>query len=56
MINLRVARNENKLDQFVAEREADPQGDQEAFDATLKAMAETSKSAPETSKRRRSAD
>ena len=56
MTTLREARERGKLDQFIAEREADAQGDQATFNATLKAMAETSKSAPGTSKRRRSAD
>ena len=49
MANLRKARDENKLAEFIAEREDSPPGDQEAFDATLASMAGTSKSEPETS-------
>jgi hypothetical protein len=56
MTTLREAREQGKLGQFIAEREAEAKGDQKAFDATLKAMTGTSKSAPGTSKRRRSAD
>ena len=37
-----------KLDQFIAERDAE-EGDQAAFDATLRSMAGTSKEAPEAS-------
>ena len=55
MISLRDAREKGKLDQFAAEHKADAPGDQKAFDATLKAMAGTSKSAPGTSKKGRSA-
>ena len=56
MITLRKAISEDKLDQFIAEREAEAKavGDPKALDATLKAMAQTSKSARETLKLRRS--
>ena len=56
MTTLREARETGKLDQFIAEREAEAKavGDPKAFDATLKAMAQTSKSARETLKQRRS--
>ena len=53
-ITLAEARRQGKLDQFIAERENHPPGDQAAFDATLKAMAGTSKSKPGTSKPGRS--
>lgn len=56
MASLREARNAGKIAEFVADRGTDPPGDKQVFDATLKAMAGTSKSAPGTSKRRRSAD
>lgn len=49
MKSLREALAQGKLDEFIAEREADAPGDQKAFDATLKAMAGKSKSKPETS-------
>lgn len=55
MTTLRKARDEGKLNEFIAEHETDAPGDQKAFDATLSAMAGTSKSAPGTSKRARSA-
>jgi hypothetical protein len=48
-ITLREALDRGKLDRFIAEREDQPPADQEAFDATLDAMAKTSKSEPETS-------
>lgn len=54
MTTLRKAREEGKLADFIAEHENDSPGDQEAFDATLSAMAGRSKSAPGTSKRERS--
>lgn len=56
MATLREARDTGKLDQFIAAREADEPGDQDAFDATLKAMAGTSKSEPETCPPGRSGD
>jgi hypothetical protein len=49
MATLRKAREEGKLDQFIAEREDQPPADADAFHATLNAMAGKSKSAPETS-------
>ncbi len=49
-LTLAEARREGKLDQFAAEREDHPPGDQEAFDAMLGSMAGKSKLAPETSK------
>lgn len=55
-ITLAEARKEGKLDQFIAEHQTDPDGDGEAFDATLSAMAGTSKSKPGTSKKGRSGD
>ncbi len=48
MTTLRQARDEGKLDQFIAEHDADT-GDADAFNATLQAMAGTSKAAPEAS-------
>jgi hypothetical protein len=56
MMTLREAHEQGKLGQFITEREAKPQGDQAAFNATLKAMAGTLKSARGTSNGRRSAD
>ena len=55
MTNLREARDTGKIEQFIAEREAETKavGDPKAFDATLSAMAQTSKSARETLKQRR---
>lgn len=49
MPTLRKARDEGKIDEFIAEREDHPPGDQDAFDATLASMAGRSKSEPETS-------
>ena len=48
-ITLRDALDRGELDRFIAEREDQPHADQEAFEATLSAMARTSKSKPETS-------
>ena len=48
MVNLKQAIERNKLDEFIAEREGET-GDAEAFDATLRSMAGTSKEAPEAS-------
>lgn len=48
-ISLREALDRGKLDRFIAEREDQPAGDKEAFDATLNSMAGKSKPAPETS-------
>ena len=49
-LSLSRAVQEGKLDQFIAEHEGEI-GDREAFDATVKAMAGTSKEAPEASSR-----
>ena len=38
-ITLSEARKQGKLDQFIAEREADADGDAVAFDKTVKSMA-----------------
>ena len=46
MTNLRKALEQSKLDKFIAEREGET-GDADAFDATLRSMAGTSKEAPE---------
>jgi hypothetical protein len=48
-ITLKQALEQDKLDQFIAEREDRPPADQEAFNATLNSMAGKSKSEPETS-------
>jgi hypothetical protein len=57
MITLRKAISDSKLDQFIAEREAEaaPAGDAKAFNRTLAAMAGTSKAGPKASKQGRSA-
>lgn len=58
-ITLRQAREQAKLDQFIAERETEnsnQHGDPNAFNRALKAMSGTSKEAPAASKPRRSAD
>lgn len=55
MTTLREASDEGKLDQFIAEHEADT-GDAEAFNATLQAMAGTSKAEPEASLQRNGDD
>ncbi len=47
MTNLRKAREEGKLDQFAADREADAPGDEEAFNRALQSMSGTSKAVPE---------
>lgn len=49
MTTLRKARDEGKLDQFAAEHEADPPGDEARLNATLASMAGTSKAVPEAS-------
>jgi hypothetical protein len=56
-ITLRKAINEDRLKEFIAERDAEAarDGDPKAFDRTIRAMAGTSKSGPETSKPPRSA-
>jgi hypothetical protein len=57
MVNLKQARDTGKLDQFIAEREAEsaPTGDAKVFNRTLAAMAESKKAGPKASKRDRSA-
>jgi len=47
-LTLAEARQEGKLDQFVAEREDQEPADCDAFEATLNSMAGRSKSEPET--------
>lgn len=47
MTTLRNARDQGKLDQFTKDRENDPPGDEDAFNATLASMAGTSKAVPE---------
>ena len=49
MTNLREAREKGKLDQFIKEHEADPEGDAEAFNRAVRAMARKSKEAPKAS-------
>ena len=48
MTTPREAIEQGKLAKFIAEREGE-EGDQAAFDATLRSMAGTSKEAPEAS-------
>jgi hypothetical protein len=48
-LSLAEARKQGKLDQFVAEREDQPDADCEVFETTLGSMVRTSKSEPETS-------
>ena len=48
MRTLREAIEQGTLDQFIAEHEGEI-GDREAFEATLRSMAGTSKEAPEAS-------
>jgi len=48
MITLKQALERGTLDQFIAEHEGEI-GDREAFEATIRAMAGTSKEAPEAS-------
>lgn len=50
MQNLRQARKDGKLDQFAADHDADPPGDEAALIATLESMAGKSKAVPEASK------
>ena len=38
-ISLREARKQQKLDQFIAEHDNEPEGDKDAFDQTVGAMA-----------------
>ena len=49
MPTLREARDKGKINEFIAERDDQPPGDQEAFEATLNSMAGKSKPEPETS-------
>ena len=56
MTTLRQARNDSKLDQFVAERIEDTPGDADRFNATLAAMARKSKAVPAASNEAGSAD
>ena len=58
MTTLREARDKGKLDQFIAEREADamPPGDKAAFNRALESMAGKSKAVPAASKPGRSDD
>lgn len=56
MTTLRKARDDGKLDQFIAEREAEgaPAGDEKAFNRALSSMAGKSKAVPGASKPGRS--
>lgn len=56
MITLRKAITDGKVDQFIAEHDADPKGDADAFNRALRSMAGKSKPAPGTSKPDRSDD
>ena len=49
MTTLRKARETGKLDQFAKEHDADPPGDEEAFNRLFGSMAGKSKEAPEAS-------
>ena len=49
MRTLKQAREQDKLDQFIKEHEADLEGDECAFNRTLKAMARTSPKARKAS-------
>lgn len=51
MTNLRQAREQHKLEEFIAEREGQPDGDKRDFDRTVTAMAGKSKPARGTSKK-----
>lgn len=54
-MDLKSARDQGKLDQFIAEREAEQAaaaGDPDAFNRALASMAGKSKEAPAASKRR----
>jgi len=48
MTTLKAAIEQGKLGEFIAERKGE-EGDQAAFDATLRSMAGTSREAPEAS-------
>lgn len=56
MKNLKEARKQGKLDEFIKQHEVDPKGDPEAFNRALASMAGTSKATPATSKPPRSDD
>jgi hypothetical protein len=49
MTTLRQAQTDGSLDRFIAEHEADPPGVEARFNATLQAMAGTSKAVQEAS-------
>jgi hypothetical protein len=49
MTTLRQANNDGTLDQFIADHASDPPADEALFNATLQAMAGTSKAVPEAS-------
>lgn len=49
MKNLREAREQGKIDEFIKERSADPKGDADAFNRAVRAMARKSKEAPKAS-------
>jgi len=49
MTTLKQARDQGKIDQFIKEHEADPEGDEEAFNRAVRAMAQKSKEAPKAS-------
>lgn len=52
MTTLRKAREEGKLEEFVAEREAEAKpGNEAAFNRAIASMARTSKAVPEASKK-----
>ena len=57
-MNLKQARKDNKLDEFIREHEDDPQGDMDAFDRMIETIAqpEKSKSTPGTSSQDSPAD
>ena len=50
-MNLKQARKDNKLDEFIQEHDADPEGDLDEFDRMLESIAQPgkSKSTQETS-------
>ncbi|MDB5696683.1 MAG: hypothetical protein JWN21_2226 [Sphingomonas bacterium] len=58
MTTLKEAREQGKLAEFIAEREAEqaPDGDEAAFNRALVSMARTSKEAPAASKPERADD
>ena len=47
--SLKMARQQGKLDQFATDHDADPPGDEEAFNRLFESMAGKSKEAPEAS-------